>query len=65
MVGIGGGVPSKNTDIQLGDIIVSQRTTTSPGVIQYDNPWIVHNRQTQWTRSLNEPPLVLYEAVLK
>ena len=36
MVGIGGGVPSRNADIRLGDIVVSQPTDTSGGVIQYD-----------------------------
>ncbi|KAJ5335873.1 uncharacterized protein N7506_003895 [Penicillium brevicompactum] len=35
MVGIGGGVPSKKVDIRLGDIVVSQPTDTSGGVIQY------------------------------
>ena len=36
MVGIGGGVPSTNNDIRLGDIVVSQPNATSGGVIQYD-----------------------------
>ncbi|KAJ5517508.1 hypothetical protein N7527_009068 [Penicillium freii] len=36
MVGIGGGVPNGNADIRLGDIVVSQPTDTSGGVIQYD-----------------------------
>ncbi|KAJ5195473.1 uncharacterized protein N7498_008911 [Penicillium cinerascens] len=33
MVGIGGGVPSSNADIRLGDIVVSQPRETSGGVI--------------------------------
>jgi nucleoside phosphorylase len=36
MVGIGGGVPSEENDIRLGDIVVSQPTKQSGGVIQYD-----------------------------
>jgi nucleoside phosphorylase len=36
MVGIGGGVPNTKADIRLGDIVVSQPTDTSGGVIQYD-----------------------------
>ena len=36
MVGIGGGAPSSNHDIRLGDIVVSQPSGTSGGVIQYD-----------------------------
>ncbi|KAK6343489.1 hypothetical protein TWF730_011079 [Orbilia blumenaviensis] len=34
LVGIGGGVPSKN--IRLGDVVVSHPTGNYPGVIQYD-----------------------------
>src|SRR4051812_9320955 len=36
MVGIGGGAPSSSNDIRLGDIVVSQPTNSSGGVIQYD-----------------------------
>src|SRR5215469_6038854 len=36
MVGIGGGVPSKGTDIRLGDIVVSHPTRKYGGVVQYD-----------------------------
>ncbi|KAL5357315.1 purine and uridine phosphorylase [Aspergillus floccosus] len=36
-VGIGGGIPSSDADIRLGDIVVSHPTDRSPGgVIQYD-----------------------------
>jgi hypothetical protein len=33
MVGIGGGVPSKEHDIRIGDVVVSKPTDTSGGVI--------------------------------
>lgn len=36
MVGVGGGVPSKNNDICLGDVIVSKPGKSHSGVIQYD-----------------------------
>jgi hypothetical protein len=36
VVGIGGGVPSKENDIRLGDMAVKQPAATSGGVIQYD-----------------------------
>jgi len=36
IVGIGGGVPSPQNDIRLGDIVVSQPTAQDGGVIQYD-----------------------------
>ena len=36
MVGIGGGVPSDEADIRLGDVVVSQPHMGHGGVIQYD-----------------------------
>jgi hypothetical protein len=38
MFGIGGGIPcpEKNIDIRLGDVIISQPSGTSGGVIQYN-----------------------------
>jgi nucleoside phosphorylase len=36
MVGIGGGVPSAEADIRLGDVVVSQPQQTFGGVVQYD-----------------------------
>ena len=36
MVGIGGGVPTENSDIRLGDVVVSQPYMGHGGVIQYD-----------------------------
>ncbi|KAH7115263.1 pfs domain-containing protein [Dendryphion nanum] len=36
MVGIGGGVPNEETDIRLGDVVVSKPLKTHGGVVQYD-----------------------------
>ncbi|KAF2496457.1 kinesin light chain, partial [Lophium mytilinum] len=36
MVGIGGGVPSAEADIRLGDVVVSQPESTFGGVVQFD-----------------------------
>jgi nucleoside phosphorylase len=35
LVGIGGGVPEEEDDIQLGDVVVSKLTATFGGVVQY------------------------------
>ena len=35
MVGIGGGVPSRDADIRLGDVVVSNPTKGYRGVVQY------------------------------
>jgi nucleoside phosphorylase len=52
MVGIGGGVPSKNNDIRLGDLVVSKPGVKHTGVIQYDYAKTVQDGQ--W-----RPPLVI------
>ncbi|KAF4237799.1 hypothetical protein CNMCM8980_002355 [Aspergillus fumigatiaffinis] len=63
MVGIGGGVPNKTTDIRLGDIVVSQPTDTSGGVIQYDLGKAFNGGLFKRTGMLNRPPKVLLTAL--
>ncbi|KAJ5559378.1 hypothetical protein N7513_001777 [Penicillium frequentans] len=63
IVGIGGGVPSSNADIRLGDIVVSQPRDTSGGVIQYDLGKVLHDGRFQRTGMLNRPPKVLLTAL--
>jgi nucleoside phosphorylase len=63
MVGIGGGVPSSNADIRLGDIVVSQPTDTSGGVIQYDLGKALSGGQFKRTGILNRPPKILLTAL--
>jgi nucleoside phosphorylase len=63
MVGIGGGVPSSNADIRLGDIVVSQPTDTSGGVIQYDLGKALTGGHFKRTGMLNRPPKVLLTAL--
>lgn len=65
MVGIGGGVPSKTTDIRLGDVVVSKPTGTSGGVIQYDYGKTIQGGKHQQIGSLNKPPPVLLTAIAK
>ncbi|KAJ3336468.1 hypothetical protein HDU93_002790 [Gonapodya sp. JEL0774] len=62
MVGIGGGVPSPEADIRLGDVVVSQPFETYGGVVQYDfgeHTWEGFRR----TGYLNSPPRLLLNAV--
>ncbi|KAJ5556316.1 hypothetical protein N7494_000231 [Penicillium frequentans] len=63
MVGIGGGVPSSNADIRLGDIVVSQPADISGGVIQYDLGKALSGGRFQRTGMLNRPPKVLLTAL--
>ena len=62
MVGIGGGIPSADNDIRLGDIAVSLPSGQAGGVIQYD----MGKREDggfRRTGSLNNPPTLLLTAI--
>jgi len=59
LVGIGGGVPSDEDDIRLGDVVVSKPTATFGGVVQFDKGKINSNGQFERTGALKEPPAVL------
>jgi nucleoside phosphorylase len=62
MVGIGGGVPSAEADIRLGDVVVSQPQWTFGGVVQYDFGRTTLNGLER-IGSLNSPPQILLSAV--
>ena len=64
IVGIGGGVPSSDTDIRLGDVVVSQPHNGHGGVVQYDFGKDTPNEFKQ-TGFLNAPPTILLNAVEK
>jgi nucleoside phosphorylase len=63
MVGIGGGVPSEENDIRLGDVVISQPTRAFGGVIQYDFGKTVQEGKFTRTGALNKPPEVLLTAL--
>jgi nucleoside phosphorylase len=65
MVGIGGGVPSKERDIRLGDVVVSKPGKTFGGVIQYDYGKTMEKGRFVQTGSLNKPPPILLTAMAK
>jgi nucleoside phosphorylase len=62
MVGIGGGVPSEEADIRLGDVVVSKPVKTHGGVVQYDSGKATPSGFER-TGLLNTPPTVLLNAV--
>ncbi|KLO99564.1 ankyrin [Fusarium fujikuroi] len=62
MVGIGGGAPTKQHDIRLGDIVVSSPTPGQSGVFQYDFGKAT-KEGFQPTASHNKPPPLLLAAV--
>jgi nucleoside phosphorylase len=65
MVGIGGGIPNldKGNDIRLGDVVVSQPTDTTGGVVQYDKGKSLDGGNFQRKGSLNAPPSALLTAL--
>lgn len=64
MVGIGGGVPSAEADVRLGDVVVSQPEKGHGGVIQYDFGKTTPGK-IERTGFLNAPPRILLGAVTK
>ena len=65
MVGIGGGAPSAQNDIRLGDIVVSSPTGRTGGVIHYDFGKAIQEKTFEHTGTLNVPPKVLLNALTK
>lgn len=63
MVGIGGGAPNEANDIRLGDVVVSQPSGTSGGVIQYNHGKTMTGGLFQPTGMMNKPPPVLLSAL--
>jgi nucleoside phosphorylase len=64
MVGIGGGVPSDESDIRLGDVVVSQPYMQHGGVVQYDSGKTTPSGFVR-TSFLNTPPTILLNALVK
>ncbi|KAL6808739.1 pfs domain-containing protein [Trichoderma camerunense] len=67
MVGIGAGVPrlADKIDIRLGDVVVSQPTGTSPGVVQYDLGKLKTDGNFERVGHLSAPPEVLLKGLQK
>lgn len=63
MVGIGGGVPSVEHDIRLGDVVVSKPGGQTGGVVQYDFGKTAGEGRFVTTGFLNSPPTVLLTAL--
>ncbi|KAL7942864.1 ankyrin repeat-containing domain protein [Trichoderma barbatum] len=64
LVGIGGGVPSKESDIRLADVVVSQPRNGYGGVVQYDFGK-TRPGEFETTGFLNTPPIILLDALSK
>lgn len=65
MVGIGGGVPSEEHDIHLGDVVVSSSHNGKASVFQYDFGKAVQNGGFRHTGYMNLPPRAARSAIGK
>ncbi|KAK6349380.1 hypothetical protein TWF696_005668 [Orbilia brochopaga] len=65
LVGVGGGVPSRDHDIRLGDVVVSVPEGQHGGVIQWDFGKTVRGAKFERIGLLNKPPTVLTTALSK
>jgi nucleoside phosphorylase len=63
LVGIGGGIPSDDCDVRLGDVVVSQPTGTNGGVCQYDLKRAEPGDNFRRKGFLGRPPTVLLNAL--
>lgn len=63
MVGIGGGAPSSDHDIRLGDIVVSSPGGRTGSVWQYDYGKTIQDRKFHHSGFLDQPPTSLRTAV--
>jgi hypothetical protein len=59
MVGIGGGAPTRDTDIRLGDVVVSEPRGTLGGVVQLDLGKLLPDGTFERKGQLDAPPQVL------
>ncbi|KAL5041215.1 hypothetical protein BDW71DRAFT_213261 [Aspergillus fruticulosus] len=65
LVGIGGGVPSSNADVRLGDVVISQPQRGHGGVIQYDFGKIGPGGKHIPTGFVYAPPAILLSAITR
>ena len=63
MVGIGGGAPTNDIDIRLGDVVVSSPDRQVGGVLHYKFGREIQNRDFELTGSLASPPAILLSAL--
>jgi nucleoside phosphorylase len=63
MVGIGGGAPTRERDIRLGDVVVSVPQGKLGGIVQYDFGKRLSDGRFERTDQLNAPPEVLLGAL--
>lgn len=63
MIGVGGGIPTKDRDIRLADVVVSTPTSIYPGVVQLDLGKAIEGGGFERIGALNNPPHILLAAL--
>ncbi|KAE8549488.1 hypothetical protein EYB25_008010 [Talaromyces marneffei] len=65
LVGVGGGIPSRNADIRLGDVVISMPTAEHGGIVQYDFFKAMGGGQFVRMGMSDSPPSILFTAIAK
>ena len=65
LVGIGGGIPSRQHDIRLGDVVISKPVNQFGGVVQYNLGKVHQGQGFERTGMLNKPGPLLQGTVQK
>jgi nucleoside phosphorylase len=63
MIGIGGGAPSEDHDIRLGDIVVGASRNGKNEILQYDFGKTIQHRGFRGVETRNNTPIVLQNAI--
>lgn len=63
LIGVGGGLPSEQDDIRLGDVVIGISQGINGGVVQFDRGKSHPGGHFERTGSLNKPPDVLLSTV--
>lgn len=63
LIGVGGGIPTEDNDIRLGDVVVSMPHLDHGGVVQYDSGKAEAEGTFHRTGHLNTPPSILLNTI--
>ncbi|KAK5992046.1 hypothetical protein PT974_05442 [Cladobotryum mycophilum] len=63
IVGIGGGAPTRDNQVRLGDVVVGSPRHGTGGILPYDSGRVVQDQPFRISRFLNQPPPNLLTAV--
>lgn len=63
MVGVGGGAPSKDNDIRMGDVVISRKEDGKSGVFEFDYGKKHQSKSFEYTSHLNSVPTLVMTTI--